>query len=585
MDSQSESSSRIEQIISQFLLKALHVVLASRVPNLGAGRATDPSRASRRDRWFQLAIGDLPPALDYAGFWHHGFSDPMVVDIFLSTFESSDLDPDSVIERWILQFQTSSNSSSSSSFSLSGRIYKKTIVLLRSLYSLLRFLPAHKVFRTLNASNQSYNYDISYKVSSFAEPFSRDEERDFKPYSFTPVETPFGQLSISVMYRTNLSVFNFEVSSLIPPMIIADYVGSPAAEPMRSFPSSPSARTMRATSFPSRIGGSSNYPPSFTRPHSWASAPMAHHPLSSSPVLDLRASPPEVYGHQRTVSYAQVQPPAVCRKGGFGLDEFKRSPSFSLPPSSSPPTHGGNPLHSRLRYVTAPVSIPQPVTGKSHLHRSPNFSDPTRNFLPPPSPRSVRGDPSSQESQSDGRSSRKLEGLSVGNLYPNLNCYATQKGLKDARDDSGRFSGVFSSSGSPRFGFSRSSSRLSIQDDLEDGDFSCPFAFTVDDVDTTDSQTRDGDAKEGLPSTTSRRLQDAAVGDLVHMFKTAAPLRQDLSYSSSPTSNPELNTDVTHSSFFISRKASDALEELRGYRKIKEMLLTRSRSLFPESEN
>lgn len=49
---------------------------------------------------------------------------------------------------------------------------------------------------------------------------------------------------------------------------------------------------------------------------------------------------------------------------------------------------------------------------------------------------------------------------------------------------------MFSSSGSPRFGFSRSSSRLSIQDYLEDGDFSCPFAFTVDDVDTTDSQTR-----------------------------------------------------------------------------------------------
>lgn len=49
---------------------------------------------------------------------------------------------------------------------------------------------------------------------------------------------------------------------------------------------------------------------------------------------------------------------------------------------------------------------------------------------------------------------------------------------------------MFSSSGSPRFGFSRSSSRLSIQDYLEDGDFSCPFAFTVDDVDTADSQTR-----------------------------------------------------------------------------------------------
>ena len=68
-------------------------------------------------------------------------------------------------------------------------------------------------------------------------------------------------------------------------------------------------------------------------------------------------------------------------------------------------------------------------------------------------------------------------------LFLNVNL----QGLKDGRDDSGRFSGVFSSSGSPRL-FSRSSSRLSIQDDLDDIDFSCPFA--VDDVDTSDSQSR-----------------------------------------------------------------------------------------------
>lgn len=69
-------------------------------------------------------------------------------------------------------------------------------------------------------------------------------------------------------------------------------------------------------------------------------------------------------------------------------------------------------------------------------------------------------------------------------------CYTflNLQGHKDCRDDSGRFSGVFSSSGSPRFGVSRSSSRLSIQEDLDDIDFTCPFA--VDDVDTTDSQSR-----------------------------------------------------------------------------------------------
>ena len=60
--------------------------------------------------------------------------------------------------------------------------------------------------------------------------------------------------------------------------------------------------------------------------------------------------------------------------------------------------------------------------------------------------------------------------------------------LKDSKDDSGRFSGLLSSSGSPRIDFSRSSSRLSFQDDLDDGDFSCPF--DVDDVDTSDSHAR-----------------------------------------------------------------------------------------------
>lgn len=41
---------------------------------------------------------------------------------------------------------------------------------------------------------------------------------------------------------------------------------------------------------------------------------------------------------------------------------------------------------------------------------------------------------------------------------------------------------MLSSSDSPRIGASRtSSSRLSFQDDLDDGDFSCPF--DVDDVD------------------------------------------------------------------------------------------------------
>ncbi|TVU02420.1 hypothetical protein EJB05_52101, partial [Eragrostis curvula] len=94
--------------------------------------------------------------------------------------------------------------------------------------------------------------------------------------------------------------------------------------------------------------------------------------------------------------------------------------------------------------------------------------------------------------------------------------------IKDSRDESGRFSGVFSSSGSPRHGFSRSSSRLSMHDDTDDADF--PFA--VDDV-YPDSRPGSSGGKETGDQTgsSSHKSQEAAVGYLVHLLKSARPLR------------------------------------------------------------
>ncbi|XP_010933737.1 autophagy-related protein 13a isoform X1 [Elaeis guineensis] len=574
-------SSRTEQIITQFYLKALHAILGSRIPHLHGDPSSSSAavRVRKRDRWFNLALGDLPPALDHP---HHSVMDPMIIDVIL-TPRAAPAAAEVVVERWTAQCESAPISwnhtpDSSSSF-LFRRTYKKSILLLRSLYSFLRLLPAYRVFRMLSSSNQSYNYDLSYRVSSFAEPFSRVEERELKLHSFTPVETQFGQLVVSVQYRPTLSDFNIEVSSLLPSMIITDYVGSPAAEPMRAFPSSPYEGGARPMSFSLR-GHRTSANPSAHRPHSWTSAPLAHHPMSSSPIpaSDATFSPPDVYGNR-----ISSQRPATHRKGSFSFDEFKLSPPFSPSPTPSPPAHGSSYLQSRLRSETAPVSIPQPPTGKSQVHRSPNLSDPTRSFLPPPSPRSMRTDLSSQNSPLESRSFRKSEGLRIGDTYSNMQLFTAQKSLKDGRDDSGRFSSVLSSGGSPRLGFSRSSSRLSIQDDLDDGDFSYPFA--VDDVDTSDSQTsRNLDRKEAPESVqaSSHKSQDAAVGILVHMLKTAPPLRQDESYLSQ-SSRSELNREIGTSSLFMSRKTSDALEELQSYKEIKDILLSRSGTQLLES--
>lgn len=74
-----------------------------------------------------------------------------------------------------------------------------------------------------------------------------------------------------------------------------------------------------------------------------------------------------------------------------------------------------------------------------------------------------------------------------------------------------------------------------------------------------------------------RKSQDAAVGVLVHMLRTAPPLRQDSSCYSSPSLKTEFEEGVaTASGFFLPRKAADALEELKSYREMRDLLLSRS---------
>lgn len=94
------------------------------------------------------------------------------------------------------------------------------------------------------------------------------------------------------------------------------------------------------------------------------------------------------------------------------------------------------------------------------------------------------------------------------------------------------------------------------------------------------SQNVDGKSTAEITSTSlpiGRKSQDAAVGVLVHMLRTAPPLRQDPSCYSSHSPKAELDGGVaTASGFFMPRKTADALEELRGYREMRDLLLSKS---------
>ncbi|KAK1397197.1 hypothetical protein POM88_007060 [Heracleum sosnowskyi] len=86
MDGQSGNShgehGRFKQILSQFLLKSLHMILDSRVPSIHPyNRKNDQVKKS--DKWFSLVSGDHPATLDNLIFWHRNLMDPMIIDIIL----------------------------------------------------------------------------------------------------------------------------------------------------------------------------------------------------------------------------------------------------------------------------------------------------------------------------------------------------------------------------------------------------------------------------------------------------------------------------------------------------------------------
>lgn len=613
MDFQVSSSSeygRFEQIIGQFLLKALHIILESRIPSLKpqdhSGDLLSNSKAIKTDKWFNLALGGRPAALDKLQSWHRNLMDPMVIDVIVirrGLDSSSGIDlyyeqmfeggaVETVIERWVVQYENQKMMplQTRDLSLLYKKMYQKSIILFRTLCSMMRHLPAYRMFRHLSSSSQPSNIDVIYKVSSFSNPFSREDEQMMKHYNFNPVEAVNGRLSVSVTYRSNLSEFSLETSKSFPPVIISDYVGSPAIDPMRAFPSV--EKVSHPISF-SLSGARNACPMPSQRPHSWSSgihlgaAQMQNYPLSGSPpahrssivpnddpssptyIQGQRVQNYRIYGgHHRTKSY-----------------EESLSPPFSPSSSPSPPAylHRYSPTQSRLRPESAPVTIPHPMLNRSPRYLSPNLSDPSRMSLPPISPRSAKPEPSphGSPSPSGNRLSRKLDALQSGELYSGMtNLSFGAKVTRDSKEESGRFSGLLSSGSSPHKVFSRSSSRLSFQDELDVFDFSLPF--DVDDVDASDSQASHSlEAKKGSEFNSAlslgRKSQDAAVGALVHMLRTAPPLRQDSSYySTSSQSNQQEGNFGTASGFFMARRAADALEELKSYRDMKDLLLSKS---------
>ncbi|KAJ7525629.1 hypothetical protein O6H91_17G060100 [Diphasiastrum complanatum] len=578
-------------------------------------------------------------------------------------------------------------------------LYKRMVIMMRSLYCTVRTLPAHRLFRLANSSSANRGFSLSYRVS--ASPPEVDEAA-MTTCSLTPVETPTGRMCLSVSYHHTTAITALEIMPRVQPRIIVDYVGSPNTDPIRRISSASYLGSVSGGGLSGRVGvhvvplpsSLPNSPSggSFGRRHSWSggvnkvqpallppSSPSKRNSRSPSPSYprDVLSNSPHTSSPLRyspsprsSTSYSSCTRQAGSHPSSFHptetgsspipIQEHRPSPPFSpsLSPSS-PSSYQSQENGSTVGYPcnsSAPVSIPRSSVARTQRFIVAEGSSPHhgKSALPPPSPRSKSIEPPLQalhyhSPSSLGQVSHQLvpamdakfaARLSISSLAESslflspTHPYRTLKVGGGEKGAEGPPSGLkISIYGSPRKSFSRCHSKSSLRDESDNEEFACPFAVDDDEVEYgnrveyCDTTGKGNECYDGI----SQKSQDAAVGALVRVLRSARPLR-DLNVSANtdgtgarsfglagtPTgtsklsglplvsknkystaalhsgscnspicesrepgseialsSSPQVTSHVSmdQSSYKNSKTAADALEELKNYKEMRDFLL------------
>ncbi|KAF1956908.1 hypothetical protein CC80DRAFT_411529 [Byssothecium circinans] len=119
-----------------------------------------------------------------------------------------------LLERWQVKVGDKNSVHPSELSDPLPNVYKKAVVLFRSLYAYLRFIPTHKYYKNIakqpaNHPSLKLNYRISNgdfrspRPDTLSTPLYPSTETITETQEFTPSNSPVGPLCISVQYRTN----------------------------------------------------------------------------------------------------------------------------------------------------------------------------------------------------------------------------------------------------------------------------------------------------------------------------------------------------------------------------------------------
>ena len=248
--SSSSTSSSTERWVRECLLKCCQLVLHNRLL-LAESEQHLPVNKS-----FNLHTPEAGVThADWLSSMRGREGDVIVLDILLKTGGRGG--GPVLLERWSLHhdmdelaFHTSPLHTSASSPSASTRrvdptlMFKRMLLLCRSLYSYVRLLPAATLAKQVHTyveygKSPPFTLDFSLHTAQTSSPASFSATPT--TFNFTPVATPRGTFSVSVLYVADLSSVNVGAMQRAQPVlergeVMEDYVGHKASEAQREQP-------------------------------------------------------------------------------------------------------------------------------------------------------------------------------------------------------------------------------------------------------------------------------------------------------------------------------------------------------------
>ncbi|CBJ29505.1 conserved unknown protein [Ectocarpus siliculosus] len=252
----SSDRSKCEQVVYELLCKVAELVVSSRVSLI------QPQRREVNSK-FSLHVQELAFVRNSMKAWENNLTLPLGIDIFWVEGGGDGAPRRELLERWEIMYEAQDAAEGKSA--QLRHFFKRSIILLRTLYSLVRLLPAYSVHKRIQSRDVSLadsrddtgfslyplrdggscGSGLDFSASGGEDHAGRSGRKSTSCYTFKPLKAPHGSVKVICHYRRGVDSKAYQhgqtntvtaapdmTTSLIPDYVTDEYERNAAASRM-----------------------------------------------------------------------------------------------------------------------------------------------------------------------------------------------------------------------------------------------------------------------------------------------------------------------------------------------------------------